>query len=123
MKLSRVEDEAVAIPGLTRQLPTEVTVEELQDYSLRVTLPDSIIRGGFVAVFRDPTHEDLEFLEAQMASCKTKQEAMRRFGVRCCIEWQGKPGATMQDWGGLRAKASLELMAALNKFFPEPEAV
>ena len=122
MKLSRVEDEAAAIPGLTQQLPTEVTVEELEDFSVRVTFPDSIIRGGLIVQFRDPSHEDLEFLEAQMAKCPTKQEAMRRFGVRLCIKWGGRPGATMDDWGKLRAKASLELMAALNKFFPVPEA-
>ena len=121
MKLSRVEDEAPLT--LIHTAPAGEEVTELEDYTLRVSLPDSIIRGGFVAEFRDPSHEDLEFLESQMASCKTKQEAMRRFGVRLCTKWQGKPGATMQDWGGLRAKASLELMAALNKFFPEPEAV
>jgi len=122
MKLSRVEDEVTAIPGLTHQLPTQVEVKELEDYTLRVTLPDSIIRGGLTVEFRDPSHEDLEFLEAQMASCKTKQEAMRRFGVRLCTKWGARPGATMDDWGKLRAKASLELMGALNKFFPEPEA-
>jgi hypothetical protein len=120
MKLSRVEGEQLESP-LAESL-SEVVVTELEDYTLRVQLPESIIRGGFIAEFRDPTHEDLEFLEKQIGSCPTKQEAMRRFGVRLCTKWNGRPGATMDEWAKLRAKASLELMGALNKFFPDAEA-
>jgi hypothetical protein len=100
-----------------RTLPNGVIVEEMPDYSRKVTLPEKMLRGGLTVVFRDPTQEDSEFLESQLAKDATKQEAMRRFGCRLCTQWGDKPGVTMPEWAKLRAKASLALIQLLDTFF------
>jgi hypothetical protein len=100
-----------------RTLTNGVIVEELPDYSSRVILPEKMLKGGLTVVFRDPTQEDSEFLESQLAKDATKQEAMRRFGCRLCTQWGDKPGVTMPEWAQLRAKASLALIQVLDTFF------
>jgi hypothetical protein len=100
-----------------RTLPNGVTIEEMPDYSQKVTLPEKIFPGGLTVVFRDPTQADSEFLEKQLAQDATKQEAMRRFGCRLCSKWGDKPGVTMPEWAQMRAKASLALIQVLDAFF------
>jgi len=100
-----------------RTLPSGVTMEELPDYSKKVTLPEKMLRGGLTVIFRDPTQEDSEFLETQLAKSTTKQEAMRRFGCRLCTQWGDRSGVAMPEWAQLRAKASLALIQVLDAFF------
>jgi len=89
----------------------------LPDYSKRVTIPDSLLRGGLVAVFRDPSHADLEMMEAELKK-GSNLEAMKRFACRLCTQWGDSSGISPSQWDKLRGVTSAALMEALNGYFP-----
>lgn len=132
MKIQRIDDNEPELlaeseeESNVRPLLYGATVEELSDYSQRVTLPDSLIKGGLTIVFRDPSQADLEFFEVEMQKAikagESQQKAMRRFGCRLCTQWGDRPGITLPEWDKLRGKASLAIVRFLSEFFPDPTA-
>ena len=102
-------------------LASGLIVEDRPDYSKVVTIPDSLLRGGLVAVFRDPSHDDLEFLAAEMKS-GGELAAMKKFACRICTQWGEASGISPSQWGKLRAMASTALMEALNEYFRAGDA-
>ena len=101
-------------------LKSGLTVEDLPDYSKQITIPDSLYRGGLVVCFRDPSHADLEFMEAQIKK-GSNLEAMKRLAVRLCTQWGDRDGVTIPEWDKLRGVTSTALMEALSAYFPDRE--
>ena len=99
-------------------LPSGLVVEDRPDYSKVVTIPDSLIRGGLVATFRDPSHADLEFMEAELKKGNSL-EGMKKFACRLCIGWGDASGISPSQWDKLRGITSTALMEALNSYFPD----
>lgn len=104
-------------PSPSTALVSGIIVTELEDYSKKIEIPDSLIRGGLVAIFRDPTHRDLEALNAERAK-SNEISALKKFGCSLCVQWGEKPGITPPQWDGLRMALSLALIEVLNTFFP-----
>jgi hypothetical protein len=102
-------------------LPSGLIVEDRPDYSKVVTIPDSLLRGGLVAVFRDPSHADLEFMEAELKK-GSSLEGMKRFACRICTQWGEASGISPSQWDKLRGVTSTALMEALNGYFPDRTA-
>jgi hypothetical protein len=98
-------------------LASGLIVEDLPDYSKSITIPDSLLRGGLVVVFRDPSHADLEFMEAELKK-GNNLEAMKRFACRICTQWGEASGISPSQWDKLRGVASAALMEALDGYFP-----
>jgi hypothetical protein len=123
-KLQRVEAEtdggAAQNPNLTT-LKNGATIEELDDFSKRIVIPEKLIKGGLVVTFRDPSHEDFEQFEKWLKDCSTKTEAMRRLGCRLCTQWNDRDGVTPEQWNKIRTTASAILLYVLNAFFPGEE--
>lgn len=122
MKLERIDPQTQTATELTEAVETlsnGVTIEELADFSRRVAIPEKMLPGGLVVVFKDPSQEDLEFLETQMKSCATQLEAMKRFGCRLCTQWGDKPGVSPVQWNKLRGAVSTVLIKVLNNFFQD----
>jgi hypothetical protein len=101
----------------TETLSNGAIVETLPDFSKRITFPATLQPGGLIVVFRDPSHEDLEFFEAQMKTSKTRLDAVKRFGVRLCTQWGDKPGVAVPQWDKLRGVVSVTLAQVLDDFF------
>ncbi|NJR38524.1 MAG: hypothetical protein HC781_06355 [Leptolyngbyaceae cyanobacterium CSU_1_4] len=106
----------------TMVLTNGTIVETLADFSKKITIPATLQPGGLVVVFRDPSHEDLEFFETQMKTAETRLEAVKRFGVRLCIQWGDKNGVTVPQWDKLRGIVSVTLAKVLDDFFPNVQA-
>jgi len=123
-KLQRVEAEEMngAAPEIDESIVTwenGVTVETLPDFSKRIVIPATMHLGGLVVVFRDPTHEDLEFFEGQMKRSESRMDAVKRLGVRLCVEWGDRHGTTVPQWEKLRAVVSVTLSKVLDEFFSD----
>ncbi len=121
MKLQRVSDSEPAESANLTTFSNGTTVEELPDFSKKVVVPEKLLPGGLVVVFRDPSQEDLEFFESQMSQCSTRLEAMKRLACRLCIKWGELNGVTPPQWNKLRGVVSATLFKVLNDFFPDPE--
>lgn len=105
----------------TTTLASGLVVEDLPDYSKRITVPERLHRGGLVVCFRDPSHADLEFLEAEISKGR-QLDAMKRFACRLCTQWGDQSAISPSQWDKQRGVLSTALMEALNSYFPERAA-
>ena len=119
-RLQAVEPETEATVEGVETLKSGLKVEDLHDYSKRVTVPEKLMRGGLVVVFSDPSHADMEFLEQELSKGK-KLEAMKRFACRICTQFGDKNAVSPSQWDKLRGVVSTALMEAINGYFPDGE--
>lgn len=114
-RLEPIEDQP--IESTTKTLENGLIVEDLPDYSKKVTVPDSLHRGGLVVVFRDPSHADLEYMEAELKKGDTLA-ASKRFACKICTQWGEASGISPSQWDKLRGVLSMAVMEAINDYFP-----
>jgi hypothetical protein len=94
-----------------------ILVEVLDDYSTRLTVPDSLHRGGLTIVFRDPTQLDLEFVAKESRGLVEKSaETTKRLACKLCTQWGDRPGVSIPVYDRIRAKLALAIMQEVNDF-------
>jgi hypothetical protein len=112
-KLERIDGTTESTTEI-KTLKDGTTIEELPDYSIKVTTA-----RGLIAKFQEPSHKDFEQFEVWVKECPTQTEAMRRLGSRLCIQWGDREGVTPEIWASESLANSAALMGALNTFFPD----
>lgn len=117
------------------QMIAGLEVQDLEDFSKQVTVPVKMLPredrekypNGFVVVFRDPSHKDIEQFTKFQKQYGNEVEAIKRFAILLCTQWGEHNGVSPVQWDQMRAVITMSLAQIVGTFFqglaPEPPPV